>query len=70
MTGKADVFIEHIEEATCDHQGDNCTFTPTHRVGIDIRNTGIRQTLIGDLCETCAKEVAKEIQDSLPDTDE
>lgn len=70
MTGKADVYVEPIEDQTCDHNGENCTFSVTHRVGIDFRNAGMRQTLIGDYCETCATELANAIKDSLPETDE
>lgn len=64
---KDDVSIEQIEDAVCDHGGDNCTFTPTHRVVVDFRSAGQKESLIGDLCETCATEIANRIRESLPE---
>lgn len=67
---KADVSIEQIEDETCEHGGDHCTFTVSHTVSIDLREIGVKVTnILGRYCETCATEIAKRIQESLPEDD-
>lgn len=63
---KEDVSISTIEDPTCDHQGENCVFTVSHRVMIDFRMVGQQTALLGDFCEPCATEIAKAIQKHLP----
>lgn len=67
---KADVAIEPLEDELCENNGDNCTFSQTHTVSIDLRAIGVKATnVLGRYCETCATEIAKRIQESLPEDD-
>lgn len=66
-TLKCDVSIVPINEPSCEHGGDQCTISATHRVSIDFRSAGISEFIGGEYCETCATEIAKRIQESLPD---
>jgi hypothetical protein len=63
---KEDVSISEIEDPTCDHEGENCVGTVSHRVMIDFRMVGQRTAILGDFCEPCATEIMKAIQKSLP----
>jgi hypothetical protein len=63
---KEDVSINPIEDALCEHCGENCTFTITHRVSVDFRSAGITEYVGGEYCETCAIEIANRIKESLP----
>jgi hypothetical protein len=64
---KVDVSIEHIEDPICEHNGENCTFSVTHRVNVDFRSAGMQTQVGGEYCETCATEIANRIQDALPE---
>lgn len=67
---KCDVAIEPIAEGTCSHQGENCTGGRTHRVTLDCRSIGIISQVGDEYCETCATEIAKELQSSLPEDED
>mgnify|MGYP001617581528 CR=1 FL=1 len=62
---KSDVTIEEIDE-----ECEDCTVgPPTHVVMMDVRSLG-QGVLVGRFCEPCAREVARRIQDGLPDADD
>lgn len=64
---KVDISVVPLEYQMCSHGGDHCTFSVTHRVSVDFRAAGIIEFVGGEYCETCATEVAKRIQSSLPE---
>ena len=67
---KADVWIAQVEDEVCENNGENCTFSVSHQLHIELRAIGTGIIPIGRYCETCATELAKRIQASLPDDDE
>lgn len=65
---KEDVKVLPLEDEICDYHGENCQFTISHSVAIEIRSAGMEQ-VIGHYCESCANELAKRIRESLPKDD-